>query len=165
MGNHDQTAEDTHLRGVVRAETVTLRNGFAAAVMGSNEAQVASGGALLIAAGNTMQVNGGGAGALLAGNSLEIHGGGGWVLLAGNSIPIQNGGGAVLVAGRAEVKHGVVGVLLAGHTTLGVASIVAYVWHEPSVAPNGGTWLGYTLGTIAALLIVWLLLFVFVYWI
>jgi hypothetical protein len=42
---------------------------------------------------------------------------------------------------------------------LGVASIVAYVWHEPSVAPNGGTWLGYTLGTIAALLIVWLLLF------
>ena len=119
MGNHDQTAEDTHLRGVVRAETVTLRNGFAAAVMGSNEAQVASGGALLIAAGNTMQENGGGAGALLAGNSLEIHGGGGWVLLAGNSIPIQNGGGAVLVAGRAEVKHGVVGVLLAGHTTLG----------------------------------------------
>jgi hypothetical protein len=42
---------------------------------------------------------------------------------------------------------------------LGVASIVAYVWHVPSVAPNGGTWLGYTLGTIAALLIVWLLLF------
>lgn len=42
---------------------------------------------------------------------------------------------------------------------LGLASIIAYVWHEPSVAPNGGTWLGYTLGTIAALLIVWLLLF------
>ena len=72
MGNHDQTAEDTHLRGVVRAETVTLRNGFAAAVMGSNEAQVASGGALLIAAGNTMQVNGGGAGALLAGTGVFL---------------------------------------------------------------------------------------------
>jgi len=42
---------------------------------------------------------------------------------------------------------------------LSVASIIAYVWHQPAVAPNGGTWLGYTLGTIAALLIFWLLLF------
>ena len=66
-----------------------------------------------------MQVNGGSAGMLVAGNSLEINGGGGWVLLAGNSIPIQHGGGAVLAAGQAEVKHGVVGVLRAGHTTLG----------------------------------------------
>ncbi len=38
-------------------------------------------------------------------------------------------------------------------------SIVLYVWHRPGVAPNGGTWLGYTLGTIGALLIVWLMLF------
>ncbi|MEO8672942.1 MAG: hypothetical protein ABI411_16620 [Tahibacter sp.] len=38
-------------------------------------------------------------------------------------------------------------------------SIVAYIWHQPGVPPNGGTWLGYTLGTIAALLIVWLMLF------
>ncbi|HEV7714030.1 MAG TPA: hypothetical protein VGO53_00420, partial [Steroidobacteraceae bacterium] len=39
---------------------------------------------------------------------------------------------------------------------LGVAAILAYVFcplREPS---NGGTWLGYTLGTIAALLIVYL---------
>lgn len=42
---------------------------------------------------------------------------------------------------------------------LGVVSIALYVWHDPGIAPNGGTWLGYTLGTIAALLIVWLLLF------
>ncbi|MDC8012358.1 hypothetical protein [Tahibacter soli] len=42
---------------------------------------------------------------------------------------------------------------------LSLASIVAYVWHAPDVGPNGGTWLGYTLGTIAALLIVWLMLF------
>ncbi|HSW14242.1 MAG TPA: hypothetical protein VLI06_15460 [Solimonas sp.] len=35
-------------------------------------------------------------------------------------------------------------------------SIVAYWWHEPQDGPNGGTWLGYTLGTIGALLIVWL---------
>ena len=40
-----------------------------------------------------------------------------------------------------------------------VVSIALYVWHDPAVAPNGGTWLGYTLGTIAALLIVWLMLF------
>lgn len=40
-----------------------------------------------------------------------------------------------------------------------VASIVAYAWHDPDVGPNGGTWLGYTLGTIGALLIVWLMLF------
>ncbi len=40
-----------------------------------------------------------------------------------------------------------------------VLSIGLYVWHEPDPVPNGGTWLGYTLGTISALLIVWLLLF------
>jgi len=40
---------------------------------------------------------------------------------------------------------------------LSVASIVAYSWHQPIGSPNGGTWLGYTLGTIGALLILWLL--------
>lgn len=42
-----------------------------------------------------------------------------------------------------------------------VASMAAYVWFEPPAGgpkPYGGTWLGYTLGTIAALLIVWLML-------
>jgi hypothetical protein len=34
-----------------------------------------------------------------------------------------------------------------------------YVWHEPALKPYGGTWLGYTLGTIGALLILWLLWF------
>jgi hypothetical protein len=42
---------------------------------------------------------------------------------------------------------------------LTVASIAIYVWHDPGIAPNGSTWLGYTLGTICALLIVWLMLF------
>jgi hypothetical protein len=41
---------------------------------------------------------------------------------------------------------------------LSVASLVAYQWHQPIGVPNGGTWLGYTLGSIGALLIVWLLL-------
>lgn len=35
-------------------------------------------------------------------------------------------------------------------------SIAAYVWHTPLGQANGGTWLGYTLGTIGALIIVWL---------
>ncbi|MCK7593147.1 hypothetical protein [Pseudomarimonas salicorniae] len=40
---------------------------------------------------------------------------------------------------------------------LALASLVAYLWHTPEGAPpNGGTWLGYTLGTIGALLIFWL---------
>ena len=38
------------------------------------------------------------------------------------------------------------------------ASTLAYYLHQPIGAPNGGTWLGYTLGTIGALLILWLLL-------
>lgn len=33
----------------------------------------------------------------------------------------------------------------------------AYLWHEPVPHPYGGTWLGYALGTVGALLIVWLL--------
>jgi hypothetical protein len=37
-----------------------------------------------------------------------------------------------------------------------VGSIVAYAADRPLGGPSGGTWLGYTLGTIAALLIVWL---------
>jgi len=34
---------------------------------------------------------------------------------------------------------------------------IAYLWHDPVPKPYGGTWLGYTLGTIGALLILWLL--------
>ena len=35
-------------------------------------------------------------------------------------------------------------------------SILAYALHDPHFPPSGNTWLGYTLGTIGALLIVWL---------
>ncbi len=42
---------------------------------------------------------------------------------------------------------------------LSIGSLVAYLWHDPIGVPNGGTWLGYTLGTIGALLILWLLWF------
>lgn len=34
-----------------------------------------------------------------------------------------------------------------------------YYWDQPAEPPNGGTWLGYTLGSIGALLILWLLAF------
>jgi len=37
-----------------------------------------------------------------------------------------------------------------------VLSLLAYTIDSPLGKPNGGTWLGYTLGTIGALLIVWL---------
>ncbi|MEX2481482.1 MAG: hypothetical protein WD928_11540 [Gammaproteobacteria bacterium] len=40
-----------------------------------------------------------------------------------------------------------------------LASISTYIWHTPAIAPHGGTWLGYTLGTAGAALIVWLMLF------
>ncbi len=36
------------------------------------------------------------------------------------------------------------------------AAIIAYAWHQPFDGPNGGTWLGYTLGGIGIALIVWL---------
>ncbi|MEL7184865.1 MAG: hypothetical protein AAFN50_00345 [Pseudomonadota bacterium] len=36
------------------------------------------------------------------------------------------------------------------------ASFVAYWIHDPQEPPNGGTWLGYTLGVVGAGLIVWL---------
>jgi len=41
-----------------------------------------------------------------------------------------------------------------------VAAIGAYAWHDPPaiyLKPYGGTWLGYTLGTIGAVLILWLM--------
>ena len=38
----------------------------------------------------------------------------------------------------------------------GVAALV-YLWHEPPHKPYGGTWLGYSLGSIGASLILWLL--------
>lgn len=41
-------------------------------------------------------------------------------------------------------------------TALCVVAIAVYLWHDPLDPPNGGTWLGYSLGTIGALLIVWL---------
>ncbi len=39
---------------------------------------------------------------------------------------------------------------------LSAAAIMAYAWHEPDGPANGGTWLGYTLGGVAAALILWL---------
>ena len=42
---------------------------------------------------------------------------------------------------------------------LSVAAAAAYLWHEPPHKPYGGTWLGYTLGTIGGILILWLLWF------
>jgi len=40
---------------------------------------------------------------------------------------------------------------------LSVLASAAYLWHDPPLKPYGGTWLGYTLGTVGALLILWLL--------
>jgi len=40
--------------------------------------------------------------------------------------------------------------------TLTVVALLAYIFHSPSEPANGGTWLGYTLGTIGVGLIVWL---------
>ncbi len=39
---------------------------------------------------------------------------------------------------------------------LATGALIAYIWHEPPLKPYGGSWLGYTLGTIGALLILWL---------
>jgi len=36
---------------------------------------------------------------------------------------------------------------------------VIYFWHEPGQPKNGGTWFGYTIGTISALLIIFLMYF------
>jgi len=48
-------------------------------------------------------------------------------------------------------------------TLLAIGSLVAYVWAQPSGEgprfPFGSSWTGYTLGTIGALLILWLLWF------
>lgn len=38
------------------------------------------------------------------------------------------------------------------------AAIVVYILADRDIRPNGGTWLGYTLGTVSALLIVWLMM-------
>jgi hypothetical protein len=48
---------------------------------------------------------------------------------------------------------------LKGALLLSIASAAVYLWHDPPLKPYGGTWLGYTLGTIGALLILWLLWF------
>ena len=39
---------------------------------------------------------------------------------------------------------------------LSVVVIAVYAWHDPAGGANGGSWYGYTLGTIGALLIIWL---------
>lgn len=42
---------------------------------------------------------------------------------------------------------------------LSVTALLVYIWHEPGYVPNGGTWLGYTLGTVSFLLMLRLLWF------
>ena len=44
-------------------------------------------------------------------------------------------------------------------SAISIAAALAYVIHSPREPPNGSTWLGYTLGTAAALLIVYLALY------
>ena len=38
-----------------------------------------------------------------------------------------------------------------------IAAAAAYLWHDAPLKPYGGTWLGYALGTIGAVLILWLM--------
>lgn len=38
-----------------------------------------------------------------------------------------------------------------------VVAAIAYIWHTPLGAPNGGTWLGYTLGGTSATIVLFLL--------
>jgi hypothetical protein len=40
---------------------------------------------------------------------------------------------------------------------LTAAASAVYLWHEPPSKPYGGTWLGYTLGTLSGLMVLWLL--------
>ncbi len=42
---------------------------------------------------------------------------------------------------------------------LTILCIVLYAWDTPPIKPGGGTWLGYGLGTVGAILILWLLAF------
>lgn len=46
-----------------------------------------------------------------------------------------------------------------GALILLLGSLIAYFWHSPVGPPNGGSVLGYTLGTIGAVLILWLMWF------
>ena len=34
-------------------------------------------------------------------------------------------------------------------------AIVLYIWHEALGGPNGGAWLGFTLGVISVVLVIW----------
>lgn len=40
-----------------------------------------------------------------------------------------------------------------------VTALALYIWDSSDMRPNGGTWLGYTLGTVGVLLILWLAAF------
>src|SRR5687768_13549893 len=40
---------------------------------------------------------------------------------------------------------------------LSIIALALYVWHDPDYPPNGGTWLGYTLGVVSFLLVLWLM--------
>ena len=42
---------------------------------------------------------------------------------------------------------------------LSLISIVVYAIHDPVGPPSGNSWLGYTLGTLAGFIILWLLWF------
>lgn len=42
---------------------------------------------------------------------------------------------------------------------LSVISAVIYIFHDANPEPNGGTWYGYILGTVSALIIFWLIYF------
>ena len=67
-------------------------------------------------------------------------------------------------AREARVQHQSL-LAYARYRYLKVAAVVValaigvYIWDRPPNGPYGGTWLGYTLGTVSALLVLWLLYF------
>ena len=79
-----------------------------------------------------------------------------------HAAPIQSGAATAITKENPGVRH--YSILeyarfrwFKAAVVLSLAAAAAYLWHSPPLKPYGGTWLGYTLGTIGAVLILWLL--------
>lgn len=105
--------------GLVRAGTLSFRNGAAVGLLAEDNAEFANGYSQYVLAGENVELNNAGAAAVIAGGEVSFSRGGGAALLAGNGMKVDRCGAGALVTGKAEVRNSYVGLMISGKTSLG----------------------------------------------
>jgi hypothetical protein len=92
--------------GIAQADSVSITNGGAGAVIAGHDVTLTSGGANVLVAGGNMNITSGGGTLLVAGGPMRIEQGGGAILIAGEEVHLARSYVGLLISGTANLKDG-----------------------------------------------------------